>query len=301
MRTPTSLLIAGAQKSCSTSLAALLDRHPLLCMLPRETVAFEDPYYPKGLREVNAHLESSLDADTVPAFKRPELLHQREASRRARQHLPDPVVVVVLREPVARTISAYYHYVSHGLLPPLSLDMGVSALLDRLHRKSPSSIGDAVVTYSLYSAAIGRLQEDFGQRLLVFFQEELLSDTAGCTANILSALGIEPYDLGLLPRTNVGKYSLNPRKLSRLGGLIGYDIDDTHGRFSVTQHPLRRRTAQSLFVLSRLRPSVRRTSQPLLCPSVRAQLVDTLIGDVELLPDMIRRPLPDPWISSFQH
>ena len=299
MKPSTSLLIAGAQKSCSTSLAALLDRHPLLCMLPRETVAFEDPYYPERLREVEAHLASSLGANTVPAFKRPELLHKSEASRRARQHLPDPVVVVVLREPVARTISAYYHYVGHGLLPPVDLDVGVSALLERLHRKDPFSIGDAVVTYSLYSDAIGRLQEDFGQRLLVFFQEELLSNTARCTADILCTLDIEPYNLGLLPRTNVGKYSLNPRKLSRLGGLIGYDIDDTHERFAVTQHPFRRRTAQVLFALSRLRPSVGPTSQPPLSPSVRAQLVDTLVADVKLLSDMIRRPLPDAWISSL--
>ncbi|HWI05024.1 MAG TPA: hypothetical protein VNT52_14530, partial [Acidimicrobiales bacterium] len=112
-----SLVLAGAQKSSSTSLAELLGRHPLVCMAQREVVAFEDPYYPDSIAEVLAHVEASAGGGSVPALKRPELLYREESVERVRRHMPDPVVVVVLREPVARTVSAYYHYLRYGVLP----------------------------------------------------------------------------------------------------------------------------------------------------------------------------------------
>lgn len=299
MSTLRSLLIAGAQKSCSTSLAELVGRHPLVNMSKRECVAFEDPYYPEHLDQVQVHVESSFAADMIPGVKRPELLHRSEASSRARRHLPDPVVVVVLREPVARTISAYYHYVGYGLLPAVGPSSGIAAILDELDGEDDASIGGEVVTYSLYSGGLRRLYGDFGERLVVFFQEDLVSDTAACTERIFRMLGIEAPDLGGLPRSNVGSYSLRPLKLSRLGGRVGYDIDDSCATFTVTQQVVRRRIAQALFGLDRLCPSIQRP-QPMLSLSVRRRLVSTVIADVALLPDIIGRPLPGAWVSSLQ-
>lgn len=292
-----SLLIAGAQKSCSTSLAEMLGRHPMVSMAKREVVAFEDPYYPEHLENVRAHVRSSVASGSVPALKRPELLHRADASKRALQHLPAPVVVVVLREPVARTISAYHHYVAYGLLPALDPSTGISAILDKLQHDQAPTIASQVIRYSMYSEDLRRLSADLGERLLVFFQEDLLADAAACTAPILRQLDIEPTDLGALPRVNVGNYSIKPMKFSRLGGRIGYDVNEDLGRFTVTRHPVRRRTAQALFALDKLR-APRRTVQPKLSPAVRHRLVEHLADDIDRLPAVIQRPLPDAWVSA---
>lgn len=295
----TALLIAGAQKSCSTSLAEMLGRHPLLSMAKREVVAFEDPYYPEHLDEVRAHVRCSAAAGLIPALKRPELLHRAEASERALRHLPNPVVVVVLREPVARTVSAYHHYVSYGLLPAREANAGISAILDEILPDKGPTIGSQVITYSLYSEPLRRLKAELGEHFLVFFQEDLLADPARCTTRILRQLDIEATDLGTLPRVNVGDYSLNPMKLSRIGGRIGYDVDQEHGQFRVTPQPVRRRTAQALFFLDKLYKP-RQTIHPTLSPEVRHRLVQHFADDVQRLSAIIEQPLPEAWASSVE-
>lgn len=268
-------------------------------MLRRESAAFEDPNYPHDLDQVTAHVATSLAADTVPALKRPELLHRSEASGRAQYHLPDPVIVVILREPVARTISAYYHYVSYGLLPALCLDRGISTIIDGLCQSTVPSVGDEVVRFSQYADPLRRLRSQFGGQLLLFYQEALLSNPLACTDRILAALRIDSRPLGPLPKSNVGHYSLRPLQLSRLGGQIGYDIDNARATFTITQRRLRRHTAQALFALHRLRPRVHSHPQPILSETVRRRLVELFSDDARRLPELVQEPLPDTWISSL--
>ena len=269
-------------------------------MLRRESAAFEDPYYPHDIDQIQTHVATSLAAHTVPALKRPELLHRKEASSRAQHHLPDPVVVVILREPVARTISAYYHYVSYGLLPALSLEQGIEAILDRLCNSEVPSVGDEVVRFSQYADSVRRLRRQFGERLFVFYQEVLLSDPLACTDKICGALCIERRELGTLPTSNAGQYSLRPLQLSRLGGQIGYDIDNERARFSVTRRRLRRHTAQTLFALHRLRPRAQSHPQPELSATVQQRLVALFSDDARRLPELVHEPLPNTWISSLE-
>ena len=293
-----SLLIAGAQKSSSTSLAELIGRHPHVSMAPREVALFEDPHYPQGLDRLLERMQGLNARGIVPALKRPELLYNEESAARAHRHLPEPLVVVVLREPVARTVSAYHHYVRHGLLPAVHPDLGIAAILDERRYAEWPSIGSQVVRYSLYSDPLGRLRREFGDQLLVLYQEELLSGAAEWAARILELLDIEPTDLGALPRINAGDYSLRHVTLSRLGGRIGYEVDEAHGTFRITPRPVRRVVGQALFALDRLAP----VSDPRareLSAEVRARLVEVLAQDVQFLPGIVGRPLPNTWVSSL--
>lgn len=294
-----SLLIAGAQKSSSTSLADLLGRHPLVSMAEREVVAFEDPYYPIRLRrEILAHLEASAATGCVPALKRPELLYRPESLDRVRRHLPDPVIVVVLREPLARTVSAYHHYVRHGLLPAVDANLGINSLLDEFAQARSGSARHQVIAYSLYSASLRRLRKEFGNRVVVFFQEELHSDTLSCTSQIFRCLGIETIDLGPLPRSNAGDYSIRRLRPSRLGGRIGYKVDE-EGHFYVTTRPVQRLAGQALFALDRLSMPPG-GSPPQLNAGVRCRLVGLLASDAQRLPGMLGRPLPEEWLTSLE-
>jgi hypothetical protein len=295
MAEPQTLIVAGAQKSCSTSLALLLGRHPEIEMSPGEVVAFEDPHYPDQLPRVHTHVDACLAQGVVPALKRPEIMHCPEASPRAAAHLPHPLCVVVLREPVSRTLSAYHHYLSYGLIPPVHPDLGLTEILREAHETATVAVRQQIVRYSDYVTALRRLREQFGDRLLVFYQEDILGDTVRCTTRILRSLDLPPRDLGPLPRANRGNYSLYAAKPSRIAGRIGYDVDQQLGRFTLTTNPLRRGVAQAFSGLDRLYRS--RPQPPELSPDVRQKLRDVLLDDVGTLTEMVGQPPPDNWMA----
>lgn len=291
-----SLLLAGAQKSCSTSLAQLLDRHPLIRMSRGEVLAFEDPHYPALLPEVSAHVVASLADGVIPALKRPEVMHRPEAAPRATAHLPRPLCVVILREPVARTLSAYHHYVSYGLIQPVHPDIGIAEILGEVRDAGKVAIRHQVVRYSSYGIALQRLRNNFGDRLLAFYQEDIVSDTLNCTTRILQSLGLSACDLGPFPRANRGNYSLKASKPSRLAGRIGYDVDEHNAVFTLTTNPIRRRAAQIFSALDRLYPTW--CQPPSLSPDIERALRDVLLADVGTITEIVGRPLPDSWSCS---
>lgn len=294
-----SLVIAGAQKSASTSIAELLGRHPQVAMVEREVMALEDPYYPRRMPDLERHIEESRSAGLVPAFKRPELFHRPETPRRLTELLPDPYVVVVLREPVSRTVSAYYHYVRHGLLPAVDVNVGIPVLLDALEDRSPPGPGQQVVRYSLYAESLGRMQDSLGDRMATFFQEELLLDAPAVAHQTLNAIGLEPHPLGPLPKVNAGGYRLQRYRPASAGGRLGYEIDDRDGTFRLTERPARLRLAQVLFALDR-RLCTTAGAQPPLRPAVRQRLAAMLAPDARRLPQLLGRPLPETWSASLE-
>jgi hypothetical protein len=126
MTFPPTLFLIGAQKAGTTSLANYLDEHPSICLAdPKEPHYFtnnwkngEDWYRSryKG-KESSAIL---LDASTSytmarlgesehvggnPYFQVPERIHSMA---------PEARFIYMLREPVARTYSAYWHSVRNG-------------------------------------------------------------------------------------------------------------------------------------------------------------------------------------------
>lgn len=293
-----SLVVAGAQKSASTSLAELLGRHPRVSMVRREVMALEDPYYPQGIGWLKQHISESHSAGLVPALKRPELLHRAETPERLVELLPNPYVVVILRDPLARTVSAYYHYVRHGLLPALDANLGIPALLDDLDRLSPPAPGHQVVKYSLYAGAVVRMLDVLGDRAGVFYQEELVGDTTSCADQMLRAVGLEPCQLGPLPKVNTGTYHLRRFRPASVGGRLGYEINERDGSFVLTRRRARLRIAQALFALDRAWYG-KAGRQPTLHPDTRYRLAAALAPDARRLPEILGRPLPSAWAASL--
>lgn len=264
----------------------------------REIAVLDDPLYPAGVGRLSAEIAKLTAKGLVPALKRPELLYHEHGAERARRHLPEPLVVVVLREPVARTVSAYHHYVRHGILPAVHPDVGIAAILDERRCAERSSIRSQILTYSLYSRPLARLRREFGDQLMVFFQEELLADPAACAVRIFDLLDLERVDLGALPRANAGDFSLRHVTLTRLGGRLGYEVDEEQGTFRITSRPLHRFVGRAFFAMDRLAPP-RTNHPPDLSPDVRARLVAVLAEDAQLLEEALGRPLPRAWAASL--
>ena len=102
-RLPT-FLIVGAQKSGTTLLAALLDAHP------QASCALEPHFFRCNFDRGEGWYRSHFTGTTpVVGEKTPEYLHHSEAPARMAAVVPEAKLIAILRDPVARAYSHYWH------------------------------------------------------------------------------------------------------------------------------------------------------------------------------------------------
>ncbi|MDQ4132931.1 MAG: sulfotransferase domain-containing protein, partial [Actinomycetota bacterium] len=123
-------------------------------------------------------------------IQRPEYLVRDECPARIRAHSPEARVLAVLRDPVARAVSAWFWYVQFGRVPFISVDAGIEALLDgTLGAAYPH--GPEVLEYGFYGRHLSRYLDQFGpERVLVLLIDEL--EEPATFARIYGFLGVDP-------------------------------------------------------------------------------------------------------------
>src|SRR5258708_9728171 len=113
-------VIIGAAKSASTWLHLALRQHPAVYMPGDETPFFEDPYYnANDLGPLLAELKGAPPGAVV-GIKCPNYLCTPQCAPRLAQRLPHARLVAILRNPVDRAISQYYHLIRSGQFPVVS-------------------------------------------------------------------------------------------------------------------------------------------------------------------------------------
>ena len=138
------LFLIGAQKAGTTSLAYLLDQHPDIAVSNPKEPGFFAAEYERGLdwyrncypdRLPRILLDASTGYTMAPVHGQAD----DAVPRRIKHHAPDARFIYVLRDPVDRTISAYWHDRRAGR-PLGSLQEAVSAKpfytdVSRYHQK----------------------------------------------------------------------------------------------------------------------------------------------------------------------
>lgn len=297
MTAPRSIVLAGAQRSASTSLAEHLGGHPCIAMARHEVVALEDPYYPGRLPDLLRHLRHAGRAGRVAGLKRPELLHRPEGAERVARHLPGTMVVISLREPIARSISAYRHYVRHGLLSDLPIEDGLGELLRRRQRNSAWTPGDQVLGHSHYSEGVRRFLDASGLETVVLFHEEWIGDNGPVVEEIIRRLGLEPVDLGAFPRINAGA-PLDRLGLERMANRLCYDLRPEIEAFAVTSNVIRLGAGRALRAVSSVLPRSRNPVDEL-STDFRRRLARLFADDVLHLERLLGRQVPLSWQASL--
>jgi len=217
LRMTPAFLIVGAQRSGTTTLFRLLASHPNLVRptLSKGSGYFDD-FYGQGWRWYRAHfplrgLARLFARGPVATFECSGyyLFHPLAAERIARD-LPEVKVVVVVRDPVERTYSAYRHERARGFETvdfdtALELEgIRVSGEGERLARdpgyRSFEHRHHAYVGRSEYAGQIRRLVEVLGaDRVFVLEADAFFQDPAVEFARLQRWLGIPvwtPDDVG---------------------------------------------------------------------------------------------------------
>ena len=226
LRTLPDLVIIGVKRGGTTSLFRDLERHPSMCpMVPsarrlplRENMKgahWLDSDMSHSPRWYRSHFVTSTgrgrrERTTGAAFTAeasPYYLFHPLAARRAAEHIAGSLFVVMLRDPVERTVSHWAEQARNGV--------ETLSLREALHAEA-SRVGDDAVrladgrlgashaheqqTYaaqSEYAASLDRWVDAVGRdRLAIVFSEDYYADPARVIATVLDAAGLPPMPAG---------------------------------------------------------------------------------------------------------
>lgn len=264
------LVVIGAPKAGTTSLARWLSGHPDVRMSATKELEFFDRYFARGVGWYRDQLPSG-GPGTVVAEATPTYLGHPLAPARAAATLPSARYVAILREPVGRAWSNYWFFCQLGV----ERRSWEAAL--RAERRGQGPVD--YLTRGRYAEQLARWDAVVDRdRLLVLLFDDLVADPAGVFAQVCRFAGVR--DDVRPPSTR----SVNP-----------------------TSRPRSRRLQHALHVSGTSRRTelgrrawawnARGGRPPELPPAEAADLRRSFAGCNAALAERLGRALPDTWAS----
>lgn len=291
-------IVIGAQKSASTFLQMAISDHPEIYMPKGEIPYFEDPDYGElG----NGYLPELFAGRTERrlGFKRPNYLGKREVPARIRTDLPGVRLVAVLRDPLERLISAYYHYMRGHFLPVMPLNEGLARLFDDAQYRRDNPRSHELLEFGLYSAALERYKHFLDRdQLLVLFHEDVVRAPVDTVRAVYSYLEVDssfvPSTLGQRPQAV--PYNPVRLRLSRIEHRLMTTMNEERTR--VTRRPMTWRvkaSAGAVRLLDKAAARVVSSDKPVLDRELERKIIDYYASDVSALEAMTHRDLSN-WL-----
>ena len=219
-------VILGTQRGGTTSLYSWLRTHPGVAPALRKETHFFDVHYGKGTRWYRSHFPLSHPGK-VTGEASPYMLFHPLAPTRAAQTLPERTrFIVLLREPVQRTISHYWYsrrlrrWETEPIERAIELEPErLAGQTDRL-MQGERSFAHATFSYVARSEYAGQVEAWFnavGRERILIIESEKLYDDPAATAAIVEWLGLGPHDQEF-PVTNESKRldTESPELMARL-------------------------------------------------------------------------------------
>ncbi|HWC31681.1 MAG TPA: sulfotransferase [Actinomycetota bacterium] len=188
-RLPT-FLVVGAQKSGTTSLVHYLGAHPDVFALPDE-VHFFDRNFERGTDWYREHFRAAGRERHV-GESTPEYMYAQEAPRRIADTLGDVRLLAILRDPVDRAYSAYWHNRTRGH-EQLAFEEALDAEQCRLASGDESvAMRFAYVDRGRYAAQLRRVREALPEApLSVTLFERLRDERVETVRSLYRFLGVD--------------------------------------------------------------------------------------------------------------
>ena len=209
-------LIVGAQKSGSTSLRAFLEEQKKDIFILNRELHFwnRNGQYQDGAG-LNAYLENFAEAkpNQIKGEKSPSYLVSKEAPERIHKHFPEVKIIAILRNPIDRAYSAYWHGRRVGAIET-STTFGEAVRNYKVNQGKP--YGD-MVSAGFYSEQIARYLNFFPlKQLHVISFESTLTQSSDELHEVLkfllphSTIANQESQLAF-PKRNVARASRFPK------------------------------------------------------------------------------------------
>ncbi len=295
---PPTFIIIGAQKSASSFLQNCLAEHPDIWMPVGETPFFESPDYETQERaDLNKIFEGRQENHL--GIKRPNYIGKPEVPARITTDCPDAKIIAVLRNPVDRAVSAYFHQIKSGFLPPIPWEKGLEALVSEPDFTDRHPRSREILEFGKYHKYLAMYEHFFTRgQVLTMLHEDILANPQECIAQAYRFLGA---DDGFVPHNaiestpqavvyqpaRVRLQSYRPRLLYH----FNHDRTRMTGR---TKNPLRVALAAGIIGLDRILLSrFLGNAKPKIPPALRQHIADYYKQDREQLQTLINRDLSD--------
>lgn len=203
-------VVLGAQKSASTYIQQCLLEHPNIYMPHKETPFFEDPAYLQTNIESFEDMFKSVPQDKRIGIKCPSYLGSPECPERISKHLENVKLIVVLRNPIERAISAYFWYMYFDMLPVEPLEKGMKKILDRSYKESYEPAKD-ILDFGLYYKHLTHYLKYFERdSILVLIDNEIKLNSLKVVKTVYQFLEVDDNYIpkSLNKSSNTGVYSL---------------------------------------------------------------------------------------------
>ncbi|MFM8860999.1 MAG: sulfotransferase family protein [Acidimicrobiia bacterium] len=267
---PPDFLILGAQKCGTTSLASALRTHPQV-FLPsaKEAQHFGTVDVDQVGDETYRRFFSEWSGEPVVGEASPSYLFLPRAAAQITRALPEVKGIVLLRNPVDRAYSGYWHRVRAGRVR----GSFVQEIDDELARgSSPRGSFRNILERGEYASQLRRFFDhgfDRGRMLILVF-EEMVADRSSALGEIEDFLELDRF-LDAIPRENSMRRNALPRRIRA--------ALDPHYRSGWAR------------LVHRL--TDRPFTPPPMEPEVRARLVEYFRPHNARLAELLGRDLPD--------
>ena len=205
----------GVQKGGTTSLHRLLEQHQKVFLPNAKELQYFSLHYAKGDEWYRSHF-AEAGSNQLCGEITPYYFFHPEAHKRIAKLLPKARLIVLLRDPVDRALSQYFHSKRLGL-EPLDLEEALEAEESRLRgaekilikpdSRHQSHQEHSYLSRSRYEKQLPNWESKFRpEQMLVLRSEDLFNEPEKTWEVLLEFLDLDPLPLPTLPKVaNAGR------------------------------------------------------------------------------------------------
>ena len=287
-------VIIGAQKSASTFMHMCLAEHPQVYMPMDEIPYFESPDFKEQPISSLEKLFSGHEQKML-GIKRPSYIGKPEVPGNITQSIPNAKLIAVLRNPIDRAISSYYHNVNNNFVPARSVEKGMKLLLDGAYENKYKRAHE-IIEFGLYYKYLKDYKLFFERnQILILLHEDIIEDKLGALKKAYDFLGIDnkyiPSSLNQKPQKVL--YSIPRLYLLSMRNRFCYTYNHDRTRlFAKKRNLMDRICTNSISLLDRLVLSrIFKDIKPRLSQGLKVHLSEIYKSDIESCQSLIGRDL----------
>lgn len=196
----------GTQKGGTSTLYHLLKLHPDIHLPASKEQHYFTTHYQRGDAWYGQQFAEALPGQ-VRGEITPYYLFHPAVPERIHRYRPGMLLIALLRDPVERALSQYFHARRHGF-ESLPLEAALAAEPERLASGDPySHQKHSYVSRSRYIEQLDRYEALFGRnQILVLRSEDLFQQPEQSWSRVQTFLGLRPQELQhSLPWVNAGQ------------------------------------------------------------------------------------------------
>jgi len=192
---PIQLMIVGAEKSATSSLAHYLEQHPNICSHEQREMTYfvNDKEYTQGYEKIYPRYFAKCQTESsILLAKSVGVMYWSQVVDRLWHHNPECHLVAVLRNPVDRAYSAYWYARRMGWEDLKSFEEAIAAEPIRLKENGIKRRHCTYLDRGLYYKQITKLLEKFGKdKIHLFLFEDLKNEPVTLCCELYKIMGID--------------------------------------------------------------------------------------------------------------